>query len=664
MAENRGFHGVKGKEFDLPAWACLHDGPIRQGETRPMFSSLRSIVAHLARRRPAGLFMVAALLLATPLLALGKPATAEQGQLGIPGGHGGLAATSEPLAAKVGARILRGGGNAVDAAAAVAFALNVIEPQSSGMGGGGFMMIHLAKSQETFVVDSRETAPAASGPRMFEDPAKPGEAIAWPLRSTSGFAVGVPGMVKGIATALDRWGTISLAVALAPAIHLAESGFLVTPRLEGSVTSKRLTSDPGVPAYEAARTVFHPGGKPLAENDLLVQPGLARTLRAIAKKGPAVVYTCGFDPANDIAQAIVDTQRATRATNPSGTGRMTCDDLTSYEVAIRQPVESTYRGYKMVSMPPPSSGGLTVIQILKLVEPFPMGDADRGFGFGSPKTLNVMIEAMRLAFADRALWMGDTDFVALPVKGLIDDRYIATRQPLIDPTARMSNDVAVAGDPRPFDMAALVGETKLARASLLDAEGRNTTHFTVADGDGNVVTYTNTIESAWGTGLMVPGFGFLLNNELTDFNRLPAANPDPDDYNPGANDAAPGKRPRSSMAPTMIFKDGKPLAAFGSPGGSSIINSVLNVTLNLIDHGMTVQEAVDAPRLSQTSAAGTPAREIGFDPGAIQALRDLGHKVRVPGAIGSVQAIVIDPHDKRQYGAADRRRTGGVVTLR
>ncbi len=607
--------------------------------------------------------MVAALrVFAAGLLFAGLAVPVIAAELGVPGVRGGVVATSEPLAAQAGARVLRAGGNAIDAAAAVAFALNVIEPQSSGIGGGGFMMIHMGESGETFIVDSRETAPAAVTPRMFEDPAKPGGAIVWPLRSTSGFAVGVPGMVKGLATALERWGTISLADALAPAIRFAESGFHVTARLEGSVTSARLMSDPGAPAYDAARAVFHPGGTPLAENDLLMQPDLARTLRAIAAQGPAAVYTCGFDPANDIAQAIVDTQRHSRVANPAGAGRMTCDDLASYDVAIRQPVRGSYRGYEIVSMPPPSSGGLTVIQILKLIEPFPLGDEAQGFGFGAPKTLHVTIEAMRLAFADRALWMGDTDFVALPVKGLIDARYMARRQPLIDAGARRGE--ALAGDPRPFDTAALPSATKLARAALPGEEGRNTTHFTVADRHGNIVTYTNTIESAWGTGLMVPGFGFLLNNELTDFNRLPRANPDPDSFNPGANDVAPAKRPRSSMAPTMIFKNGKPIAAFGSPGGSTIISSVVNTAINLIDHKMTVQEAVDAPRIAQTGAEGPTRREIGFDFSAIEALEAMGHSFRAPRAIGSVQAIVIDPNNGVLHGAADRRRTGGVVSLR
>ena len=332
-----------------------------------------------------------------------------------------------------------------------------------------------------------------------------------------------------------------------------------------------------------------------------------------------------------------------------------------YEVAIREPVEGEYRGYRIVSMPPPSSGGLTVIQILKLLERFPLGDASQGFGFGSTKTLNVMIEAGRLAYADRAVWMGDDDFVDVPSSGLLSDDYIALRSALIDPNSRRA--FVEADDPRPFDVATVEGEVKLALANLPDEEGLNTTHFTIVDSDGNIVTYTSTIESAWGTGLMVPEYGFLLNNELTDFNRVPAFNPDPDNFNPGANDVAPGKRPRSSMAPTMIFDKKKPLAAFGSPGGSTIIWSVANMAMNFIDHERVVQEAVDAPRIAQTSANGSTRRELGFSDEVIQSLIDLGHTIRDPSVIGSVQAVVVNK-DKRQFGAADKRRIGGVVSVR
>ena len=589
--------------------------------------------------------------------------------LGVPGVRGGVVTTSEPLAARAGAEILRQGGNAIDAAAAAAFVLNVVEPQSSGIGGGGFMMIHLAETGETFVVDSREEAPAAATPDMFLLASDPQSAFDWGLRSTSGIAVGLPGMVRGVSTALESWGSKGLAEVLAPAIDLAANGFLVSSRLERSLADDfdggRLANEIGDPAYDAARTLFSDDkGQPLQAGALFVQPDLAKTLRLIAAKGPDAFYR------GEIAEKIVATQLNRRAVaDPADqaklVGRMTLADLANYQAKIREPVEGNYRGFRIVSMPPPSSGGLTVIQILKLIEQFPLGDENQGFGFGSTSTLHVMIEAMRLAFADRAVWMGDTDFVDLPVKGLIDDGYIATRAPLIKVDSRLSNDDAVASDPRPFDMAALPAFTKLAMIELPDEEGFNTTHFSIVDRDRNIVTYTNTVESAWGTGLLVQGFGFLLNNELTDFNRIPAFDPDPTNFNPGANDVAAGKRPRSSMAPTMIFRQGKPVAALGSPGGSTIIDSVVNVALNLIDHGMSIQEAVDAPRVAQTSATGTPRREIGFGLDAIQGLRDLGHSPRDPSVVGSVQAVIIaQPGNKTFFGAADRRRIGGIVSLR
>ena len=568
--------------------------------------------------------------------------------LGVPGVRGGVVTTSEPAAAQVGADILRKGGNAFDAAAAVQFALNVVEPQSSGVGGGGFMMIHLAKEKSTFVIDCRESAPAAATPDMFAS--QPSFAV----RSTSGYAVGLPGTLLCVTTALDNWGTFELGEVLLPAIGMADNGIRVSSRLADSILSARLDNEIGNPAYDEARNVFKPGGVPLEEGDLLVQPDLAETFRLIADQGSDVFYT------GAIAQAIVDTQLATRSGNPDGVGRMTLQDLADYQVAIREPVEGNYRGYRIVGMPPPSSGGLTSIQILKMLERFPIGDEGQGYGFGSTSTLNVMIEAGRLAFADRAIWIGDDDFVEVPTTGLLSDEYAAERSALIDPFSRQ--DFVEAGDPWPYDSGDSKGKPNSAQQA--DEEGRNTTHFSIVDRDGNIVTWTSTIESGWGTGLMVPGYGFMLNNELTDFNSTPQYNPDPDNFNPGANDVAPGKRPRSSMAPTIIFDGKKPVAAFGSPGGSTIIWSVANMSLNLIDHEMVMQEAIDAPRIAQTSANGSTRRELGFSDMVLQELTDLGHTLRAPSVIGSVQTVIIDQQGQQQLGAADKRRIGGVVSVR
>ncbi len=574
----------------------------------------------------------------------------------------GVVAVSHPLAAEAGARMLEAGGNAIDAAAAIRFALNVVEPQFSGIGGGGFMMIHLAKTGETFVVDSRERAPAAATPGMFSPG---GTALSFAIASTSGLSVGVPGTLAGVDTALRSWGTMTLAQTLAPAIDLAEKGFRINRFLAANIAcgpGGRNTLQPETAA------IFCPGGVALAEDDLLVQPDLAKTFKLIAAQGPDVFYR------GEIAAAIVEAQKRSRTTPADvGVGRMTLADLDAYRVAIRQPVVGTYRGWTMAGMPPPSPGGLTVIQMLKMLEGFPIGSADLGFGFGGPNTLHAMIEAMRLAFADRAVWMGDQDFVPVPKRGLLHRSYVASRAGLIHLGSRMATPAA--GNPLPFDVAGAERPLQLAVIPFEPEKGVHTTHFSVVDKHGNVVSYTTTIENTWGSGITVPGYGFLLNNELTGFNFVPAFNPATG--NPGTNDVAPFKRPRSSMSPTILFKDDEPFAAFGSPGGATIINSVLNVTLNLIDHGMTIQQAIDAPRLSVTSAPGTVSCEgtadfmqPRFSIAAQDHLRALGHlglgaagTNGCAATIGSGQGVFVDLQTGKQYGGADQRRKGTVIRL-
>ncbi len=577
----------------------------------------------------------------------------------------GVVAVSHPLAAEAGARALERGGNAIDAAAAIQFVLNVVEPQFSGIGGGGFLMIHLASSGETFAVDSRERAPAAATPDMF---APGGTPLTFLAASTSGLSVGVPGTLLGVDTALRRWGTQTLAEALAPAIQIAEQGFRINRFLAANIAS-----DGGRTSFQPeTAAIFRPGGVPLAEGDLLVQPDLAKTFKLIASQGTDVFYK------GEIAQAIVEAQKRTR-TSPvpaDGVGRMALSDLAAYAIAIRQPITVDYRGWQVASMSPPSSGGLTVGQMLEILERYPVGSIAQGFGFGATKTMHVMIESMRLAFADRAVWMGDEDFVPVPKKGLLDPAYVASRAALINLNSRMTTPAA--GNPLPFNVARGVAtpRVQLAVIPFEDEKGVHTTHFSVVDKHGNVVSYTTTIENTWGTGITVPGYGFLLNNELTDFNFVPALNPATG--NPGANDVAPFKRPRSSMSPSIVFKNGQPFAAYGSPGGSTIINSVLNVTLNLIDHGMTIQGAIDAPRLSVTSALGTVSCETGlpfmqpaFSDATLAALKALGHfSNAATGAlacstttIGSVQGVIIDLQTGKQYGGADQRREGTVITL-
>jgi gamma-glutamyltranspeptidase / glutathione hydrolase len=576
----------------------------------------------------------------------------------------GVVSVANPHAAEAGAQILEQGGNAIDAAVAIAYALNVVEPQSAGIGGGGFMMVHLAKTGETFTIDSRERAPAGATPTMLQGRSFGGA-------STSGIAVGVPGMVRGTALAIENWGNLNLAKVIAPSIKLAADGFAATPRYVDASCNSRARNYPETEAY------FCPGGTPrVPVGGLVKNEPLAETLRTIASNGPGVFYS------GEIATGVIEGQKRFRADGAAGS--MTLQDLAAYEAEVRAPIEGKYRGYTIKAMGPPSSGALTVIQMLKMVERFPLGDASRGYGFGATRTLNVMAEAMRIAFADRAVWMGDADFSYVPVKGLLDPVYTMMRGAVINPDARISPN-PVAGDPRPYDLAEVKSESHLALADVFSGPGGSTTHFSVVDKWGNMVSYTNTIESSHGAGMFAgyypagctqiscfKNFGFLLNNELTDFNFTPTFNSNPDKYNPGANDVAPGKRPRSSMVPTMIFdRSGKPIIAYGSPGGSTIINSVFNVTLNLIDHGMSIQDAINAPRLSVTAAGGSvsvdngaPGTGVAPFPGtSLDALRALGHTVVTIPDIGSVQAVVVDAQTGKQYGAADSRREGTVIGL-
>ena len=605
------------------------------------------------------------------------------------GSPGGFIAVSDRRAAEAAERVLARDGNAIDAAAVVLFMLNVVEPQSSGIGGGGFMMVHLADRNRTLMVDSREMAPAAADATMFLD--GEGQPMPYALASTSGVAVGVPGALRGVELALARWGTLTLAQALAPAIAAAENGTVVDRRLADSIRHARLQTECGGTPWDEARLVFRPGddpsrcGRPLKVGDLLVQPQLARTFRLIAERGIRVFYDCS-DPAG-LAQALVATQRAARRDlGERGGGRMTCADLAAYRAVVREPLEITYRNWLIRVPPPPSSGGLALIQMLKMLQRFPLGDTEAAFGRGDFATLNVMQEAMRLSFADRAVWMGDTDVLPdLPTRGLINPDYLAQRSKTcpsdpagaaycIIPGVRAAG--IRAGDPRGWEkaLAAAPARGSAARGQPGRPEGGETTHFTIVDRRGNVVSWTSTVEAPWGSGLMIPGFGFLLNNELTDFNLVPQQHGDPGDadWNPGADDAGPRKRPRSSMTPVIVFapaRDGaapRPVAAYGSPGGSTIINTVLGMTLNLIDFRLSVREAVEAPRLSLTNASdeAVTAIEAGFDAEMLQRLRTVGYNIaETQESIGAVQAVVIDRQTGLADGFADPRRDGRGIGL-
>ena len=476
----------------------------------------------------AALALAAGLFVALPAFA-DRPAET----IGVPPGPGngnapswagkafrqGVVSVANPYGAEAGAQILEAGGNAIDAAVAIAYALNVVEPQSAGVGGGGFMLIHLADSKRTFAIDTREKAPAGATRDMF---------VGVPNATLQGVAVGVPGMVRGTAMAVERYGRLSLAEVLAPAIELADEGFAATPRYSAVSCNSRSMNSPPSAAY------FCPNGGAPPVGSLVTNKPLAATFRAIAQNGPDCFYRYMPDRGCEIAMGIVEGQKFNRPQAPNGKGgSMTLADLENYMAVERVPVEVKYRGYTIKFMTSPSSGGLTVGQMLGMVERFPIGNASQGFGFGSLSTVNVMAEAMRIAFADRAIWMGDADFANVPARGLLHPVYVAARGSAINPAARITPN-PVAGDPRPFQTAGVAPSTRLAVADPVTGPGETTTHFSVVDKWGNVVSYTNTIESSHGIGVFAGfteangtfrNFGFLLNNELTDFNTTPTTNP-------------------------------------------------------------------------------------------------------------------------------------------
>lgn len=575
-------------------------------------------------------------------------------QDGPPGGFdkGVVTATSE-VAADAGRQMLRLGGNAVDAAAAVQFMLNVVEPQASGLGGGGFLLVYIAAEDKTYVLDASERAPAGAAPDMFVS--QPDAEV----RGSSGYIVGVPGTLKGIATALDRWGTLRIPSVIGPALAAAKNGVRVHPLLAEDIRSGRLDHELGDPAYDEARAAFRPENTPLVDGDTLIQGDLARTFEIIAAGGTTAFYDCDDD--SGLAQAIVEAQRATREANPDGVGSMTCDDLRTYEVVIRSPLSRPYRDFTVVTTPPPSAGGVALLQMLGVLERFPIGGED--MGPRDSQTLNLEQEAMRQAYADRALWIGDPDVVRVPVAGLVSTAYIDQRSQSIELGVRMPE--IVAGDPRQFDPTIRPdGMIAPVTGGPRDVGG-HTTHFNVIDSAGNMVAWTSTLSSAWGSGLMVPKFGFMLNDSLANFNHRPTRSNDPAAIDPGANDPAPNKRPLSSVAPTLLFADGRPVAAYGAAGGSTIPSTMLTLTLGLVDHRETLTEAIAAPRLTLQNGSSTAV--TGVEPGlmldTLEPLRKLGYSFDLVFKLGAAQIAVRFPETGETYGAADPRRVGGVAGL-
>ncbi len=529
----------------------------------------------------------------------------------------GMVATQEATATQVGVSFLAAGGNAVDAAVAVAFALAVTLPQAGNLGGGGFMLVHHAASGETHAVDYRETAPAAAHRDMFLDAAGNVDEV----RSRYSHAsAGVPGTVAGLVLALERFGTMPLAQVMAPAIGLARDGFIVTRELARSLAERaeRLARNPA-----AARIYLEPDGSAPRPGERLVQRDLAASLARIAEEGPNAFYR------GEIARRIAADMRANG-------GLIQEADLAAYEAKLRAPVTGSYRDHVVASMPPPSSGGVHLIQILNVLEGYPVGF----LGHNGADTIHLMAEAMKLAYADRSRHLGDPDHVPVPVAGLVSKRYAADLRRLISLDAARPSSLIAPGRPGAY-------------------ESPDTTHFSVMDAAGNVVSNTYTINFSYGSGIVAEGTGILLNNEMDDFSAKPGV---PNAYGlvgGEANAIAPGKRPLSSMTPTIVFRDGLPLLATGSPGGSRIITTTAQVIMNVVDHGMNVAAAVAAPRVHHQWLPDRLRVEHGLSPDTLVLLRARGHEVEVGDAMGSANSVM--RVDGGFAGAADPRRPGALA---
>lgn len=531
-----------------------------------------------------------------------------------------MAAAANPLATEAGREILRAGGSAIDAAIAIQLVLNLVEPQSSGIGGGAFIVHWDAKRQQVLTLDGRETAPAAAKPDRFMRDGKP---LGFMEAVVGGRSVGVPGTVRLLETAHKKWGRLPWTKLFEPALRLADEGFTVSPRLNGLLAQeKALRDDSRARAY-----FYNEDSSPRAVGHLLKSPAFAQTLRALAAGGADAFYS------GAIAQDIVATVTG-HGKNP---GDMTLDDLKNYTVEERAPVCGPYRAFTLCGMGPPSSGGVAVLQMLGILESRDLKRMGPG-----PESFHFLAEAGRLAFADRAQYLGDPAFVNVPERGLIDGDYIRSRGALIDSAKSMGR--AQAGTP-PQKRADIYAPS--------DGIENGTSHISVIDGDGNAVAMTTTIEDGFGARVMTAG-GFLLNNELTDFNFAPEEN-----GRPVANRVEAGKRPRSSMAPTLVFDAfGRLYAVTGSPGGSQIIGYVAKTLIGILDWNMDPQVAVDLP--NGGSRNGPTEIEKGTEAEAWKpALEAKGHEVRLIDMTSGIQAIVVTPQGFA--GGADSRREGVAV---
>jgi gamma-glutamyltranspeptidase/glutathione hydrolase len=583
-------------------------------------------------RRSAALV---ALLTVTTVLVSGAESGAAPTRPKVPEavGYGGAVASIDADATAIGISVLRRGGNAVDAAVATAAALGVTDPFSNGIGGGGFFVFYEARTGKVHTIDGRETTPMAATETMFQENGAP---IPFTEGVTSGLGVGVPGTPKTWQRALQLWGRKSLKDVMKPAEELARSGFVVDETFRGQVASNAAR----FAAFPSTRALYLPGGQPPAVGTKLRNPDMADTYRELANTNLKSLYNGQIG--KEVVKAVQQPPKDPASTLNVRPGLMTAADLARYEAPLREPSKTSYRGLDIYSMAPPSSGGTTVGEALNILEPTNVRKLSQ------TDYLHYFLESTRLAFADRNRWVGDPAFSNVPTRELLSQKFADSRACLINPAKALTSPVA-PGDPRNPTPCATTGQGVAAEVG-----SQHTTHLTTADAWGNVVSYTLTIESEGGSGIVVPGRGFLLNNELTDFNFAPLFPGVPDPNLPAA-----GKRPRSSMAPTIVLRNGKPFFATGSPGGASIITTVTQVVTGRVDRGKSLVDAIAAPRASQRNSAAAQV-EPGFlaqpETAALIA-RGQGFS-STPGEIGAATGVERLP-DGRWIAAAEPVRRGG-----
>ncbi|MEM7570581.1 MAG: gamma-glutamyltransferase [Pseudomonadota bacterium] len=529
----------------------------------------------------------------------------------------GMVVTQEAIASRVGADILREGGNAVDAAVATGFALAVTLPRAGNLGGGGFMLVHLAETGETIALDYREMAPKAATRDMFLDEKG---AVDKTLARFSHLSAGVPGSVAGLLHAHDKYGSLPLKTLLAPAIKLAEDGFLVSFPMAGALRfgKRSMGRNPA-----AAAIFLKPDGSAYEAGDLLIQKDLAWSLKQIAKSGRKAFYD------GPIAKKIVADMKANG-------GLITRDDLRAYKVVERAPVQTNFRGYDIVAMPPPSSGGVHIVQMLNVLR----DDDFEALGQGSANALHLMAEAMKYAYADRSKYLGDPDYYPVPIAGLTDMAYAKAIR------AKISMDKATPA-------------TAILPATKLPYESPDTTHYSVADKDGNIVSNTYTLNFSYGSGRVAAGTGILLNNEMDDFAAKPGVANAFGLLGGEANAIQPGKRPLSSMTPVIVLKDGKGMLATGSPGGSTIITVVLQTLINRLAYDLNIAEATARPRIHHQWLPDRLRVEPHMSPDTVSLLEAKGHTVSSGRVLGATETLEIN--DGLFYGAADPRRPAALA---